>query len=268
MQWYYAVNGQQKGPVEEEELFALGREGRLGADDLVWNATFGDQWVKASTVAGLTVSASAPVEGVEAWIDAASYASATHNRDLMAQARACLESNWGLAVGVVAVNFLIGAACGSVPIVGSIVNLLITGPLTLGLHIFVLAAGRQRPLAFGMLFDGFRSFGTALAAYLLVTLFVLLWTLLLIVPGILASLSYSMTFFILADDPTLAPMEAIRRSKRMMAGNRWKYFCLQWRFFGWGLLCVLTLGIGCLWLWPYMMTSNARFYDDLRAGAA
>jgi uncharacterized membrane protein len=51
-----------------------------------------------------------------------------------------------------------------------------------------------------------------------------------------------------------------------MKGNKWKYFCLQWRFFGWALLCVLTLGIGFLWLQPYMMTSSARFYEDLKQG--
>lgn len=264
MQWYYAVNGQQKGPVDEEELFALGREARLRADDLVWNPSYGEQWVKASAVSGLIPEGVEPAEGRGAGA-ALSYDSETPNRDLMAQARACLGPYWGVAIGVIVVNGLINFASGSVPILGPLVSLAISGPLALGLAIFFLAVGRGGAPAFGMLFDGFRTFGTALATYLLMTLLVILWTLLFIVPGILASLSYAMTFYILADEPSLGPLEAIRRSKRLMRGNRWKYFCLQWRFFGWALLCMLTFGIGFLWLGPYVMTSNARFYDDLRA---
>jgi uncharacterized membrane protein len=75
-----------------------------------------------------------------------------------------------------------------------------------------------------------------------------------------------MTFFILRDNPEIGAMEAIDASKQMMLGNKWKYFCLQCRFLGWALLCVPTLGIGCLWLWPYILASNAKFYEDLRAG--
>ena len=53
MQWYYAVKGQQQGPVEQDELFSLARDGKLKGSDLVWNSTMGNQWVKASTISGL-----------------------------------------------------------------------------------------------------------------------------------------------------------------------------------------------------------------------
>jgi uncharacterized membrane protein len=96
--------------------------------------------------------------------------------------------------------------------------------------------------------------------------FIFLWTLLLIIPGILAAYSYSMTFFVLAEDPTIGARNSIRKSKELMFGNRWKFFCLGWRFFGWALLCILTLGIGFLFLAPYVQTSFARFYDDIKAG--
>ena len=78
------------------------------------------------------------------------------------------------------------------------------------------------------------------------------------------SLIFSQTFCLLADNPAMGAMEAIRRSKKIMAGNEWKLFCLGCRFIGWGLLCVPTLGIGLLWLAPYMFVSFAKFYDDLR----
>jgi uncharacterized membrane protein len=59
-------------------------------------------------------------------------------------------------------------------------------------------------------------------------------------------------------------MEAIDQSKAMMKGNKWKLFCLGWRFFGWILLGILTCGIGLLWVLPYLQTSMARFYEDVR----
>ena len=78
------------------------------------------------------------------------------------------------------------------------------------------------------------------------------------------SLSYSQVNYLLADNPAMGAMEAIGRSRKIMARNRWKLFCLGCRFWGWGLLCVPTLGIGLLWLTPYMYVSIAKFYDDLR----
>jgi uncharacterized membrane protein len=115
------------------------------------------------------------------------------------------------------------------------------------------------------LFSGFNRFGTALAAYLLVTIFTFFWMLLLIVPGIIAAISYSQTFYIIADSQNIDPMDAIDKSKKMMQGYKWKYFCLYLRFIGWALLCILTLGIGYVWLLPYVQTSTAKFYDDLKA---
>jgi uncharacterized membrane protein len=98
-------------------------------------------------------------------------------------------------------------------------------------------------------------------------LFVFLWSLLLIIPGIIAALSYAMAFYILADDKekTVKAMEAIDKSKVMMYGYNWKLFCLGLRFFLLSLLCILTLGIGFLWLMPYMQVSLAKFYDDVKA---
>jgi uncharacterized membrane protein len=89
---------------------------------------------------------------------------------------------------------------------------------------------------------------------------------LLIVPGIIAAISYSMTFFIIADDRTISPLDAITKSKKMMYGYKWKYFCLCWRFLGWAILCMFTLGIGIFWLVPYVQVSVSKFYDDIKGG--
>jgi uncharacterized membrane protein len=189
--------------------------------------------------------------------------STTENRILMQQARESLKGKWGLAVGTCLVYMLIVCGISSIPRAGTLLSFLISGPMMVGLAIFSLAVSRDRNPQFEQIFHGFKNFGVSLGAYLLYMIFVILWALLLIVPGIIAAISYSMTYFIIADDDSTGPLEAIRKSKKMMYGYKWKYFCLCLRFLGWLLLCILTLGIGFLWLVPYGSVSFAKFYEDL-----
>ena len=191
------------------------------------------------------------------------YISETANKELMAQARGSLKGFWGLAIGVSVFYFAILIFIQSVPLVGPIVGMLISGAMQLGIVIFSLALSRRENPQFAQIFDGFKKFGVALAAYLLQAIFVFLWSLLLIIPGIIASLSYAMTYYIIAEDDSIGPLEAIKKSKEIMSGNKWKLFCLGCRFIGWVILCIPTLGIGLLWVFPYTMISYAKFYDDL-----
>jgi uncharacterized membrane protein len=198
----------------------------------------------------------------------------TPNVDLMRQARESLNGKWGLAIGTYVVYILIFLVLQGPTIIfphnfmfafpSGILVLLIGGPLSVGIALFGLTLARNQEASTGQIFLGFSKFGICLAAYLLVAVFTFLWTLLLIIPGIIAAFSYSMTFFILADEESIGAMEAIDKSKKMMNGYKWKYFCLMLRFIGWGLLCILTLGIGFLWLVPYIQVSSAKFYDDVK----
>lgn len=191
----------------------------------------------------------------------------TTNRELMGQAREALKGRWGLAVGGNVIYLILFILLQSIPVVGWIGGLIIGGPLILGWSIFFLSLSRKKEARPSQLFDGFNHFVNALVAYLLMSLFIFLWTLLLIIPGIVAGLSYSQTFFILADNPRMEGSEALQKSKAIMKGNRWRLFYLFWRFFGWFLLGLLSLGIGFLWLMPYLATTLAYFYDDLRREA-
>jgi len=276
MEWYYILNNEQHGPVDDAEIARLAQSGVIGPSDLVWNPTIGNQWVQASTIQGLFGAQLAA--GVSQLTYQPSWCpptgGQTPNRDLMSQAREALSGNWGIAVAAVvivgAINIVLNLVQ-LIPILGIlalIAAILITPSLMVGQSAFFLAISRKRPADIPVIFRGFDRFGTALAAYLLMILFVLLWMLLLIIPGIIASLSYAMTFWIIAEDPSVGAREAISRSKAMMQGRRWKFFCLGLRFLGWALLCVLTCGIGFLFLAPYMMTSTGRFYDDLRPAPA
>jgi uncharacterized membrane protein len=186
------------------------------------------------------------------------------NAILMREARESLKGKWGIAVGAAAIYIIINAVISSLKGTGSVISLLISGPFAVGVSIFALSISRGKEAKIEQLFEGFRKFARPLAAHLLMVLFTILWTLLLIVPGIIAGISYSQTFFILADDQAISARDAIKKSKSMMYGYKWKYFCLGWRFFGWCLLSMLTLGIGLLWLLPYMQVSMAKFFDDIR----
>ncbi len=190
----------------------------------------------------------------------------TDNIVLMRMARESLRGRWGLAIGTFLVYSLIMGAFGAIP-KASIISLLIAGSMALGVAMFSLSISRGKEARLEQIFEGFQLFGKALVTYLLMILFVVLWLLLLIIPGIIAALSYSMTFYILADDNSLQPRQALDRSKQMMDGYKWKLFYLCLRFFLLALLCILTLGIGFLWLIPYANIASAKFYDDIKEKA-
>ncbi|MFI5195811.1 MAG: DUF975 family protein [Chitinophagales bacterium] len=187
----------------------------------------------------------------------------TENIVLMRMARKALKGKWGLAIGTFLVYTLIVSSFSATQKTG-IISLLIAGPMMLGAVMFSLSISRGKEARLEQIFDGFRFFSKALVTYLLMILFVILWMLLLIIPGIIAALSYSMAFYILADDKSLKPMEVLDRSKKMMDGYKWKLFYLCLRFFLLALLCILTLGISFLWLIPYVNITMAEFYDDIK----
>lgn len=113
------------------------------------------------------------------------------------------------------------------------------------------------------LFRYFKQWGTMLWAGILQIVYILLWSLLFIIPGIIAAYRYAMTSYILAENPEMEASEAIARSKEMMKGNKWRLFCMQFSFIGWDILSSFTLGIGDLWLTPYKSAADAAFYRDL-----
>lgn len=196
--------------------------------------------------------------------------STTPNRDLTASARAALSGHWTTAVLAFLLYTVVIVIAQIIPFAGIVIGFLVTGPLIVGISGLFLSLFRREEerLSPVRIFDGFNNYLNTFLLYLLYLVFVILWSILLIIPGIVAAFSYAMCYFIMADDPTISPLEAIRQSKAMMRGNRWKLFCLYLRFIGWALLCVVTLGIGYLWLWPYMLTSLAAFYEDLKASSA
>jgi len=161
--------------------------------------------------------------------------------------------------------FLVGSAIyiTLAAIVMAVVYFVLGSIISVGYARFNLDLVDRGEPGFETLFGYFSYWKTTAIARLLQSVYILLWSLLFIIPGIIATYSYAMTEFILAENPDLTASEAIARSKEMMSGNRWRLFCLHFSFVGWDILSSLTLGIGNLWLRPYKQAANAAFYREI-----
>ena len=114
------------------------------------------------------------------------------------------------------------------------------------------------------LFDGYKDFLRIFGTILLEAVYVLLWTLLLIVPGIIKAISYSQTYYVMKDNPELSFNAAIERSMAMMEGYKMQYFLLRLSFIGWILLGIISCGILFLWVNPYISATDAHFYEYVK----
>ena len=175
-----------------------------------------------------------------------------------------LTGNWKPAVLVTLVYILIvGAMEGAKSL--NFLSIFVLGPLSYGYYVSFLNSKRTGEVVrIENLFDGFKDYARVFLTNLLQSIYIVLWTLLLIVPGIIKSISYSQTFFVLKDNPELKNNAAIERSMAMMEGHKMEYFCLILSFIGWLLLGILTLGIGLLWVNPYIATATAHFYEYVK----
>ncbi|MBQ7079746.1 MAG: DUF975 family protein [Fibrobacter sp.] len=140
--------------------------------------------------------------------------------------------------------------------------------LDMGLVAYFYDVVLGRELFYKRLFVGFTS-GIEFALRLFFTqfftfFFIVLWSFLLIVPGIMRAYSYGVALYVLLDNPKYSPFEALKKSKEMMFGHRLELFVLELRFIPWLLLGFITLGIGFIWIIPYFMTAYSEFYLQLK----
>ena len=178
-------------------------------------------------------------------------------------ALAALEGKWAPAVLCALVYSLVAGAAGTAGILSALVSL----PLGVGyyyVHRNLLVSGDDRMT--GESFKiGFSNWWHNVWGMFLMGLYVFLWTLLLIVPGIIKALSYALVPYILVERPELSANQAIDLSEKMMKGHKTEFFFLTLSFIGWMILSCLTVGIGFFWLLPYMYTTYAAFYEDVKA---
>lgn len=198
-------------------------------------------------------------------------------KDYRRKAWSTLTGKWSTFALITLVASLIGGACGGITtvarynvvltviasVVGVVVGALVGGPLALGVSACYLKLIRGQKVDIGNMFDGFKNFLNAFLLYLINGILVFLWSLLLIIPGIIKAYAYSMSTYLLADNPTLDANTAREKSVEMMKGHKWRLFCLDLSYIGWYILCILTLGILTFWVAPYHNTARALFYQQL-----
>ena len=184
--------------------------------------------------------------------------------ELKAQAKAQLKGNVGMLFLCSLIVYAIGILCCMIPVVGAIASLIITPGLSIGLLLVYLDLSKNLDTHVSRLFDGFRYWGKALWLMILVSVFTFLWALLLYVPGIIKAISYSMSYYILAENPEMTAREALNESKEIMKGNKLNFFILELSFFFWLLLVVVTFGIAAIYVEPYMQLTYANFYHNIK----
>ena len=183
---------------------------------------------------------------------------------LKSAAKRQIKGNIGILFAISLLSGLITGALSAIPLVGSIAGMLLSAAFSLALIDIYMGVSDGRKPEVGDLFSQIRNVLPAFCTTFLVGLFTFLWSLLLIVPGIIKGCSYSQAMYILAENPGISPTEAINRSKAMMDGHKMEYFLLGLSFIGWSILGIFTLGILYIWLIPYMQTTLANYYRSLK----
>ena len=184
-----------------------------------------------------------------------------NRKQVKANAKAAIKGHLGLSFLVVLVVGLL-TSLASVTVIGAV---LLTAPLAAGVVSYFMKLYRGEEVRLSDGFNGFSNYTGNLVAGILVSVFTFLWTLLLVVPGIIKTFSYSMTFYILRDHPDYSATRAITESRKMMKGHKAELFVLYLSFLGWDLLSVLTLGIlEIVYVAPYKAAAVAGFYDAIK----
>lgn len=183
----------------------------------------------------------------------------------------------------------------TVTIASLLLALVLGGALTLGMTHYFTNLAAHRPSKFSDLFARFKIWHKGIWMNIVIAFFVTLWTLLGVlpatllcgawlmghtpeyqgmiimagfiglssIPGVIASYRYVMTPYVLAEFPDLSVMDALRESKRLMTGNKWRMYSMHWSFWGWYILSAVTMGIANLWILPYRSAADAAFYMDV-----
>ena len=186
---------------------------------------------------------------------------------LMRKARTLLEPHWILAIGVCLANAVMVAAPAELDSYGEIVSLLLAGPLQLGLCFFFLNLVKGKETRFELLFEGFKPLATVLLAYAIITVLTVVGLILLIVPGIVVALGFSMTYYIIAEDPEISFQTALEQSWKLTDGYKMELLELNLRFIPWYLLGLLCFIVGVFAVVPWHNTTLTLYYQYLKENA-
>lgn len=200
-------------------------------------------------------------------------------KELKTKAKESLSGHWVDAIGIILLLSVIPIiGVGLVEVIShilslnegirvtleQIVSILISGLLTMGYTNFFLKISRDEDVEISELWSKTHMFIPFIVVSILVTVFTTLWTLLLIIPGIIAAFSYSFVYYVMLDNEEMSAMKVIKESKRILKGHKFDLFVLQLSFIGWSILGIFTLGILYFWLIPYMSVTTCNFYNNIK----
>lgn len=176
------------------------------------------------------------------------------------------SNNWLMGVVITLIVSALSTACGFIPCVGTVAAIVIAGPLQYGVcYIFVKLARTGQPIDISDVFEGFKSdFANNFLIGFMQSIFIMLWSLLFIIPGIVKGYSYAMAYYIKADHPEYDWNACIKESMRMMQGHKWDLFVQDLSFLGWIIVGMCVCGIGVLWVEPYAQMARVNFYESIK----
>lgn len=183
---------------------------------------------------------------------------------LMQKARTLLATHWVLSIGVCFVYSLVVAFPAELNSYGEMLSFLLAGPLQLGLCFFFLNLVRGEETRFELLFKGFKPLLTVLLCYAIIAALTIVGLILLIVPGIIVALGFSMTYYIIADDPEITFQVALEQSWKLTDGYKMELWVLNLRFIPWYILGLLCLIVGVFAVIPWHNTTLALYYEHLK----
>ena len=194
------------------------------------------------------------------------------NNQIMKEAQESLKGKWGISIavcliaGVITImitilgGYLINEDWG-----GNLLSLFVTPPIGVGLALFFINLHDGNKLEIRTIFNPFKEVWlNSVLAYFMMIVIIIIGSILFIIPGIIASLMFSQVFYIIAEDNKIDPYNALVKSRKMMDGNKWKLFKIILRILLLAIVCILTLGIGFIWLAPYQNAVYAKFYNLLK----
>lgn len=303
MIWFYTINGEQKGPVSEDELKQLFDSGLIKLTDLVWREGMSDWASYGSVFEGIQETPTRTTQAGQANktspIPVASGANGrTPNYELRASARRALSGRWNQAALFIFLFILLIFASGLVPF-GCFI---LFGPFMLGVHEYFLRLFRKEDPQNNLLFAGFSNFALGLVIYLLIfaigiavlmvvgipigllvasiaavgdsqagalvpvmIIIIGFGTGVIMVSSIVIQVIFSIGYLIALEEPEIGGVEVLQKCPRILKGYKLKLFMMHLVFLGWSILTIPTLYIGMLWVMPYYYTSLVAFYDDLKA---
>ncbi len=221
--------------------------------------------VTAQTNIPSSGTVAAPGAGANATAGSTNVAGTQQTQPTDPTANMTQQEKRALGAGILAVMGVLFAALFVLMVVHCLLRIFVFNPLLVGLNAFFMDNASQK-VDLGYIKKGFSpSYMRNVGSMLVRDIFLLLWSLLFIVPGLIKSYSYRMVPYILAENPDMKATEAITRSREIMDGNKWNAFVLDLSFIGWIFLSVITFGIvGVFYVNPYICQTDAELYNALK----